>query len=85
MNKRLNIQDAIKLRIIELAELKGLSINKIAANCFINTSTVNSILNGHSKNSEVTTLAKVFYGLGVTLKEFYDSPLFDDIDYLGED
>lgn len=78
----MNIQEAIRLRIIELANEKNLSMNKIAERCYMNTSTLISLLNGHSKRSEVTTIAKICYGLGVTVKEFYNSPLFDDINYL---
>lgn len=80
-----NIQEAVKLRIIELENEKKLSTNKVADNCFMNTSTLTSMLNGHSKKSEITTIAKICYGLGVTIKEFFNSELFDDIDYLGED
>ena len=83
--KKIDIQKAVKLRILELARAKNLSINKVAANCFINTSTITSILNGHSKRSEISTLTKICYGLGVTIKEFFDSPLFDNINYLDED
>ena len=72
-------QDAVRKRIIEIADEKKLSMNKVAGNCFINTSTIISLLNGHSKKSEITTISKICYGLGVTLKEFFDSPLFDDI------
>ena len=72
-------QDAVRKRIIEIADEKKLSMNKVAGNCFINTSTIISLLNGHSKKSEITTISKICYGLGVTLKEFFDSPLFEDI------
>lgn len=69
-------QDAIRKRIIELAGEKNLSINKIATNCFINTSTLTSLLNGHSKKSEIATISRICYGLGISLKDFFNSPLF---------
>lgn len=78
----MNIQQAVRLRIIEIARQKNLSINKVAENSYINTSTITSLLNGHSKRSEITTISKICYGLKVTIKDFFDSPLFDDIDYL---
>ena len=70
-------QEAVKERILELASKKNMSINKIANNCFINTSTITSLLNGHSKKSEITTISRICYGLGISLREFFDSPLFD--------
>lgn len=77
-------QDAVRKRIIEIASQKNLSINKVANNCYINTSTITSLLNGHSKKSEIATISRVCYGLGVTVREFFDSPLFDDLNDLEE-
>lgn len=77
-------QDALRKRIIELAEQKNYSINKIASNCYINTSTITSLLNGHSKKSEITTISKICYGLGVSMREFFDSPIFDDVNDVEE-
>ncbi len=72
-------QEAVRQRIIELAQKKNLSINKVANNCYINTSTITSLLNGHSKKSEIATISRICYGLGVSVREFFDSPLFDDL------
>ncbi len=77
-------QDALRKRIIELAEQKNYSINKIASNCYINTSTITSLLNGHSKKSEIATVSKICYGLGVTMREFFDSPIFDNVNDVEE-
>ena len=73
-------QEAVRKRIIEKATRKNLSINKVATNCYINTSTITSLLNGHSKKSEIATISRICYGLGVTMREFFDSPLFDNVD-----
>lgn len=72
-------QDAVRKRIIEISQEKNLSINKVATNCFINTSTITSLLNGHSKKSEIATISKICYGLGVSVREFFNSPLFDNV------
>lgn len=72
-------QNAVRQRIIEISQEKNLSINKVATNCFINTSTITSLLNGHSKKSKIATISRICYGLGVTIREFFDSALFDDI------
>lgn len=77
-------QDAVRQRIIEISQKKNLSINKVATNCFINTSTITSLLNGHSKKSEIATISRICYGLGVTVREFFDSPLFDSINDIEE-
>ena len=77
-------QDALRKRIIELAEQKNYSINKITSNCYINTSTITSLLNGHSKKSEIATISKICYGLGVSMREFFDSPIFDNVNDVEE-
>lgn len=77
-------QQALKTRILQIATEKNLSINKFATNCNINTSTITSILNGHSKKSEIATISKICYGLGVSLREFFNDPIFDitcDVDF----
>ena len=80
----MKIQEAVRQRILELSQQKELAVNKIASNCFMTTSTLQNIMNGNTKSSEITTIAKVCYGLGISIKDFINSPLFDDIDYLGE-
>lgn len=77
-------QDAVRKRIIEIAQAKNLSINKVATQCFINTSTITSLLNGHSKKSEIATISRIAYGLGVSVREFFNSPLFDNINDIEE-
>ena len=72
-------QDAVRQRIIELANERNLSMNKIAGNCFINTSTLIRLLNGHSKKSEIATISKICYGIGISVREFFNSPLFDNV------
>lgn len=51
-------QDAVRKRIIEISQEKNLSMNKVATNCFINTSTITSLLNGHSKKVKLQLFPK---------------------------
>lgn len=82
MEKLITAQEAVRKRILQIANEKGLSINKIATNCFINTSTLTSIINGHSKHSEITTISRICYGLGVSITEFFNSELFNNVNDL---
>lgn len=43
-------------------------------------STVNSIFSGRSQNPKLATIQYLCDGLGITLKEFFDSPLFNNLD-----
>ena len=40
----------------------------------------NSLINGKSQNPKLLTIVRICDGLGITLKEFFDDKLFDDID-----
>lgn len=78
-------QEAIRLRLLEYLKEKSLSINKLATASDMNPSTIISLLNGHSKESEIATISKICYGLEISIREFFNSPLFDnvcDIDFL---
>ena len=74
----MKVQEAIRLRILELVKERNISINLLATNSFMTTSTIASILNGHSKKSEAKTISRICYGLGISVREFFDSALFDD-------
>lgn len=76
----MNSQEAIKKRILYFLNEKNLSINKVAANGLLNFSTVNGVLNGHSKKTEISTVAKICYGLGITLFDFFNDDMFKSID-----
>ena len=43
-------------------------------------STVKSILHGKSTNPGIVNIKKIAEGLGVTIREFYDSEIFDDLE-----
>ncbi len=43
-------------------------------------STVNSIFSGRSQNPKLATIEYLCEGLGIKLKDFFDSPLFDNLE-----
>ena len=57
-------------KIITLCDRHGLSINKLALNACITQSTLNSIIQGESKNPKISTLAKISNVFGLTLSQF---------------
>ncbi|PRR86008.1 helix-turn-helix domain-containing protein [Clostridium luticellarii] len=76
----MNISEATAKRIIELCNDKHISINKLASLSGITQSTVNSIVNGGSKNPQLKTILKICYGIEIPLYEFFKSPVFQNID-----
>lgn len=71
---------AVANRIIELCSAKNLTVNSLANISGISPSTIYSILNTKSKNPGVISLQKICDGLGITLREFFDCDIFDNIE-----
>ncbi|MBQ7374734.1 MAG: helix-turn-helix transcriptional regulator [Clostridia bacterium] len=76
----MNTKEAIALRIIELCKEHDMAINALANSSGVSPSTVYSMLNEKSQNPGVVSIKKLCDGLDITLREFFDSPIFDDIE-----
>lgn len=73
-------QDAITQRLNELIEKNKLTINELSIRTSVAPSTIKNIIYGKSKNPGTVTLYKICQGFNITLREFYNSAVFDDID-----
>ncbi len=76
----MNTKQAVAARIIELCRDKDLATNALANLSGVAPSTVYSMLNEKSQNPGVVSLKKLCDGLDITLRQFFDSPIFDDIE-----
>lgn len=76
----MQIADAVKERIIDLCHDNNISINKLAVMSGQTQSTLQSLIDGKSKNPKLLTLVRVCDSLNITLKEFFGNDLFNNID-----
>jgi transcriptional regulator with XRE-family HTH domain len=76
----MTIKEAIGRRIMELSSQYDLSINGLANRAGIPPSTIYSMLNEKSKNPGVVTIQKICDGLEISVREFFNSALFEKID-----
>lgn len=76
----MTIREATSYRITELCRQKNLSGYSVIYRAGIPASTYKSILNGKSKNPGIVNINKIADGLGVSIREFYDSELFDQLE-----
>lgn len=76
----MKLHEAIGKRILEYCKARDITPNKLCTMSGVIQSTVNSIFSGRSQNPKIQTIQYLCEGLGITLKEFFDSPLFDVID-----
>lgn len=72
----MNIGEAVKKRIIELCDQRGISFNKLSSMSGITQSTINNIISGRNKSTTISTIKKICDGLAITVNEFFDSDLF---------
>jgi transcriptional regulator with XRE-family HTH domain len=73
-------KEAVAMRILELCQEKKIAVNTLANISGVSPSTVYSMLNEKSKNPGVVTIKKLCDGLGITLREFFESEIFEDLE-----
>ena len=76
----MTIAEAVVKRIYELVDERQLTINKITTISGVTQSTVSDIVNGVTSNVKIATVKKLCDGLDISIREFFDSPLFDDLE-----
>ena len=73
----MDVQEAIAARIRELCEERNITPNRISKISGLPQATLKSILGGESKNPGTVAIKKLCDGFGITLGEFFSTPVFD--------
>ena len=76
----MNLKEAIAFRIEELCNNHNLNASSLAYLCGMDRSTIYSILGEKSKSPEVATIKKICDGLEITLSQFFDTDVFNNLD-----
>ena len=76
----MKLNEAIKEKIYKILRERNLTINKLASISCLTQSTVNSLVDGKSKNPQLLTIVRICDGLGIELKDFFNDELFKNID-----
>ena len=76
----MKLSTAVARKINDILIEKKMSVNKLASISCLTQSTVDSIVNESSKNPRLLTIVRICDGLNISLKEFFDDPLFAKID-----
>ena len=71
---------AVKNRILELCGEHDISVNRLATICALPPSSIKNILYGKSQNPKLLTIKLICDGLGITLAEFFDTPVFNSLE-----
>lgn len=76
----MNTKEAVARRILELCQQRDMAVNALASSAGVPPSTVYSMLNEKSQNPGVVSLKKLCDGLDISLREFFDCDLFEDLE-----
>lgn len=76
----MKIKEAIKLRIIELCDENDITLNSLSYNSGMCPTTVYSIVNNKNKNPGIVSLKKICDGFGITIRDFFNTDLFDNVE-----
>ena len=76
----MNAKQAVAQRILELCKNRSITVNTLANDAGIPPTTIYSILNTKSKNPGIVTIKQVCDGMDISLREVFDSPIFDELE-----
>lgn len=71
-------KEAVAQRILELCRERNIAVNALANISGVSPSTIYSMLNQKSQNPGVVSIKKICDCLEITVRQFFDSPLFDE-------
>ena len=76
----MNAKDAVARRIQSLCLERDIAVNALANQSCISPSTIYSMLNRKSLNPGVVSIQKICDGLVISVREFFDDPVFEDLE-----
>lgn len=75
-----NAKDAVGLRVQVLCAEYEITVNELARKCGVAPSTIYSMMNEKSKNPGVVSIQKICDGLDISVREFFNDSLFENLD-----
>lgn len=76
----MKLNEAVAIKIMKIIEERNITINKLASISCLTQSTVDSLVNGKSKNPKLLTIVRICDGLGISLSEFFNDSVFKNVD-----
>lgn len=74
------VHKAVSEKLTKIMIERDLSVNKLASISCLTQSTVDSLVNGKSKNPKLLTIIRICDGLNIKLSDFFEDKLLDKID-----
>ena len=75
----MDLSQAIITRLLQLQSSQKITTNKLATLAGLAQPTVRDITYGVSKYPKINTILHICEGLNISLREFFDDPIFDNV------
>ena len=75
----MQLSDATRKRIKFLLEEKNMKLWDLSKAAGISLPTISDFLKNDTKNLRMDTMLHICEGFNITLKDFFDDPIFDDV------
>ena len=76
----MDIGNATRTRILELCKSHEITLNKLATISGLTQSTVNNFVIGRNNSTTISTLKKICDGLEITITDFFDDAIFQNLE-----
>ena len=76
----MRVNEAVKLRILDLCQQNNITLNKLSTICGITQSTLNNIISRPNATTTGSTIQKICDGMEITILDFFSSPLFNNLE-----
>ena len=76
----MTVHEAVVQRLLQLCAHHNISVNHLCNISDIAPSTVHSFLHSKSQNTRIETIRKLCNGLNISLVDFFNSDLFDNLE-----
>ena len=76
----MRVNEAVRLRLLELCQERNITLNKLSTICGITQSTLNNIISGRNSTTTLSTIQKICDGLEITILQFFSSSVFENLE-----
>ena len=76
----MRMKEAVVERFRELCLERGIKFNELATSSGVTPSTVYSMMDHRRKDVSVVTVKKLCDGLGISIPEFFNAPIFENLE-----
>ena len=74
----MKLNEAVSIRLCQLLDEKGMTAYGLFIKSGVSQSTISDLKNKSNNGVNVRILYELCEGFGISLREFFDSPLFDE-------